>query len=298
MNESMAVSSRREPLDEHLSRYIRQVRKFPMLDRDTELDLIRRCQDHGDREAAEQLIGSHQRMVIKIAAGYRRYGVPMGDLISEGNVGLLQGINKFDPDRGFRLSTYARWWIRTAIGDYILRSSSVVRTITNEHRKKLFFNLSRLRKKHQGNGESEFLLSPEAVASISEELGVPEAETVRMDQWFSSRDQSTNTVVGDDGGAIWQDLLVDDSQDQESSLIERDELDKRRALMSTALAKLTERERHILTERKLSDHPPPLAELSKVYGISRERVRQIETRAMEKLGAFMRATAMAQPAMG
>jgi RNA polymerase sigma-32 factor len=268
-----------------------------MLDRETELELIRRYRDHGDAKAAEQLIGSHQRLVIKIAADYRRYGVSMGDLISEGNIGLIQGIKKFDPDRGFRLSTYARWWIRTAIGDYVLRSSSVVRTITNEHRKKLFFNLSRLKKKHQGTDEG--MLSPEAVTSISEELGVPEAETVRMDQWFSTRDQSTNTLVGDDGGTTtWQDLLVDDSQDQESSLIERDVMDKRRALMNSALAELSDRERHILTERKLSDHPPPLSELSKVYGISRERVRQIESRAVEKLKAFMRGTAMAQPAMG
>jgi RNA polymerase sigma-32 factor len=296
MNDVMAVPSRRQSSDEHLSRYMRQMRKFPMLDRETELDLIKRAQDDGDVKAMEQLIGSHQRLVIKIAADYRRYGVPMGDLISEGNIGLIQGIKKFDPDRGFRLSTYARWWIRTAIGDYILRSSSVVRTITNEHRKKLFFNLARLKKKHYGNEDG--LLSPEAVTSISEELRVPEAETVRMDQWFSSRDQSTNTLVGEDGGTTWQDLLVDDSQDQESSLIERDQMDKRRALMSTALAELSDRERHILTERKLSDHPPPLSELSKVYGISRERVRQIETRALEKLRGLMRGAAMAQPAMG
>ncbi len=296
MSDVLAIPSRRQSSDEHLSRFMRQVRKFPMLDRDTELDLIRRSHADGDPGAMEMLIGSHQRLVIKTASDYRRYGVPMADLISEGNIGLIQGIKKFDPDRGFRLSTYARWWIRTAIGDYILRSSSVVRTITNEHRKKLFFNLSRLKKKHQGHEES--LLSPEAVSSISEELRVPEAETVRMDQWFSSRDQSTNTVVGEDGGATWQDLLVDNSQDQESSLIERDEMDKRRALMSTALAELTERERHILTERKLSDHPPPLSELSKIYGISRERVRQIETRALEKLKAFMRGASLAQPAMG
>lgn len=296
MNDVMAVTSRRQTSDEHLARYMKQVRKFPMLDRETEVNLIRRCQDHGDVEAMEMLIGSHQRLVIKTASDYRRYGVPMADLISEGNIGLIQGIKKFDPDRGFRLSTYARWWIRTAIGDFILRSSSVVRTITNEHRKKLFFNLSRLKTKHQGNEEG--LLSPEAVTSISEELRVPEAETVRMDQWFSSRDQSTNSVVSEDGGATWQDLLIDDSQDQELSLIERDEMDKRRALMSTALAELSERERHILTERKLSDDPPPLSELSKLYGISRERVRQIETRALEKLKALMRGAAVARPAMG
>lgn len=296
MNKVLAVASRHPSSDEHLSRYMRDVRKFPMLDRETELELIRLYRDHGDAHAAEQLIGSHQRLVIKIAADYRRYGVPMGDLISEGNIGLIQGIKKFDPDRGFRLSTYARWWIRTTIGDYVLRSSSVVRTITNEHRKKLFFNLARLKKKHQGTDDG--LLSPEAVASVSEELGVPEAETVRMDQWFSTRDQSTSTLVGDEGGATWQDLLVDDSQDQESSLIERDVLDKRRALMNSALAELSERERYILTERKLSDHPPPLSELSKVYGISRERVRQIESRAVEKLKAFMRGAVMAQPAMG
>jgi len=296
MSDDMAVPSRRQSSDEHLSRYMQQVRKFPMLDREIELDLIQRSQDHGDAEAMEMLIGSHQRLVIKTASDYRRYGVPMADLISEGNIGLIQGIKKFDPTRGFRLSTYARWWIRTAIGDYILRSSSVVRTITNEHRKKLFFNLSRLKKKHQGNEES--LLSPEAVTLISEELRVPEVETERMDQWFSSRDQSTNTVVGEDGGATWQDLLIDDSQDQESSLMERDEMDKRRALMSTALAELSERERHILTERKLSDHPPPLSELSKIYGISRERVRQIETRALQKLKALMRGGALARPAMG
>lgn len=295
MDQALTLPTRRQSSDEHLSQYMRQMRAFPMLDRDTELELIKRCQDHGDAKAAEQLIGSHQRLVIKIAASYRRYGVPMGDLIAEGNIGLIQGVKKFDANRGFRLSTYARWWIRTAIGDFVLRSSSVVRTITNEHRKKLFFNLARLKKKHQGTEEG--LLSPEGVALISEELRVPEAETVRMDEWFSARDQSTNTLVGEEGGATWQDLLVDHSQDQEASLIERDELDKRRALMSTALAELSDRERHILTERKLSDHPPALSELSKIYGISRERVRQIETRALEKLAALMRG-GVAQPAMG
>ncbi len=271
-----------------LPRYIRDARAFGMLDKQTETDLCRRYRDCGDPAALARLVGSHQRLVVKIAVEFRGYGLPLNDLVSEGNVGLLQALAKFDPERGFRLSTYAMWWVRAAISDYVLRSSSLVKMVTTETHKKLFFNLRRLKAKYQQPDERQ--LSPRGVSAIAEELGVRGSDIVRMDERLGSRDLSINAPTRVDGDVIgeWQDFLVEDSDNQEVAAIEADELCKRRALMRTALAELNERERHILTQRRLKDRPEKLSELSTVHGISRERVRQIEVRAFEKLKRLMR----------
>jgi RNA polymerase sigma-32 factor len=270
---------------------MKDVRKYPLLDKEVEADLARRWRDRRDPAAAEQLVGSYQRLVVKIAGQYRGYGLVLGDLISEGNIGLMQAVEKFDPDRGFRLSTYAMWWIRAAISDYVLKSSSLVRTVTNEHRKKLFFNLRRLKAKVQPMDDGA--LSPSGVTAIAGELGVPESEIVLMDNQLGAPDLSLNAPAGGESDLTWQDFLVDDSQDQETDLIDTDERDKRRALLTDALAGLSDRERHILTERRLREDPPHLTDLSQHYGISRERVRQIEVRAFEKLKQTVRNAALA-----
>jgi RNA polymerase sigma-32 factor len=270
---------------------MKDVRKYPLLDREVEADLARLWRDQRDPAAAEQLVGSYQRLVVKIAGQYRGYGLVLGDLISEGNIGLMQAVEKFDPERGFRLSTYAMWWIRAAISDYVLKSSSLVRSVTNEHRKKLFFNLRRLKAKVQPMDEGA--LSPSGVTAIAGELGVPESEIVLMDSRLGAPDLSLNASAGGESDLTWQDFLVDDSQDQEADLIDTDEQDKRRALLTDALAGLSDRERHILTERRLKDDPPHLTDLSRHYGISRERVRQIEVRAFEKIKQTVRNAALA-----
>ncbi|MCW5700207.1 MAG: RNA polymerase factor sigma-32, partial [Rhodospirillales bacterium] len=262
--------------DDNLKRYMREVRGYPLLSAETEAELVRRWREHGDRAALDRLVGSYQRLVVKIAGKYSSPGLPLGDLISEGNIGLLQAVEKYEVERGYRLSTYAVWWIRAAITDYVVRSSSLVRIVTNENRRKLFFNLRRLRRRYQPAGDG--LLTPEAVAAIAVELKVPEHEVVLMDRHFAERDQSLNSAISSDteAGAEWQDLLTDDAEDQEARVIDSDELDKRRVLLNDALAQLNERERHILIERKLRDDPPNLADLGVQYGVSRERVRQIE----------------------
>lgn len=274
--------------DDTLTKYIRDVRSFGLLDKQTEAELARRYRDHRDPAALARLVGSHQRLVVKIAMEYRGYGLPVSDLVSEGNVGLMQALAKFDPERGFRLSTYAMWWIRAAITDYVLRSSSLVKMVTTETQKKLFFNLRRLKAKYQKPDESE--LSPQGVTAIARELGVRGSEIVLMDRRLRSRDLSINAPTHTDGVAVgeWQDFLVEDSDNQEVATIEADELSKRRAIMQSALGKLDERERCILMQRRLTDQPIKLSELSQVYGISRERVRQIEVRAFEKLKRLMR----------
>ncbi|MGF1640481.1 MAG: RNA polymerase factor sigma-32 [Rhodospirillales bacterium] len=277
--------------DSDLSRYMRSVRRYPLLDKETEAHLARRWRESGDAEAADQLVGSHQRLVVKIAGQYRGYGLALADLISEGNIGLMQAVDKFDPDRGFRLSTYAMWWIRAAISDYVLRSSSLVKAVTNEHRKKLFFNLRRLKAKIQPLSDNA--LSASGVSAIARELGVPASEIVLMDRQMSMPDLSLNAAVGDGSDLTWQDMLVDEGADQEADLIRKDEHDKRRALLVDAMAELSDRERRILAERKLRDDPPNLGELGARYGISRERVRQIEVRAFEKLKAAIRRAALA-----
>jgi len=277
--------------EDSLVRHMRAARKYPMLDSATEAHLARRWRDESDPAAADRLVGSHQRLVVKIANEYRGYGLPLADLVSEGNVGLMQAVVKFDPDLGYRLSTYAMWWIRAAITDYVLRTSSLVRMATNEHQKRLFFNLRRLKAKHQGPREG--MLTPQSVTAISKELGVPESEIVLMDRRLGMPDLSLNASAGDDGDSDsqWQDFLVDDGESQETTVIRDDERDKRRALLDEALGTLDDRERHILVERKLKEDPPKLSDLAAEYGISRERVRQLEARALGKLRTAMRKAA-------
>ncbi len=270
----------------NLSRYLQDIRKFPMLGPEEEYALAKRYQDTCDWSAAHRLVTSHLRLVAKIAMGYRGYGLPIGELISEGNVGMMQAVRRFDPDRGFRLATYAMWWIRAAIQEYILRSWSLVKMGTTAAQKKLFFNLRKLKGQMQAIEEGD--LSPENVRKIAEELEVAEADVISMNRRLASPDHSLNAPVRIDGEGEWQDWLVDESDDQETELAEREELSKRRVLLDHALKTLNHRERHILTERRLRDNPVTLEDLSQQYGISRERVRQIEVRAFEKLQKSMR----------
>jgi RNA polymerase sigma-32 factor len=270
----------------NLSRYLQEIRKFPMLGPDEEYQLAKRYRDEGDWEPAHRLVTSHLRLVAKIAMGYRGYGLPMGELISEGNVGMMQAVRRFDPDRGFRLATYAMWWIRAAIQEYILHSWSLVKMGTTAAQKKLFFNLRKLKGQMQAIEDGD--LSPENVRKIAEELDVAESDVISMNRRLASPDHSLNAPVRLDGEGEWQDWLVDDHDDQETELAEREELTKRRKLLTSALTTLNTRERHILTERRLRDNPVTLEDLSQQYGISRERVRQIEVRAFEKLQKSMR----------
>ncbi|WP_142850080.1 RNA polymerase sigma factor RpoH [Telmatospirillum sp. J64-1] len=270
----------------NLSRYLQEIRKFPMLGPDEEYSLARSYREDGDMEAAHRLVTSHLRLVAKIAMGYRGYGLPMGELISEGNVGMMQAVRRFDPDRGFRLATYAMWWIRAAIQEYILHSWSLVKMGTTAAQKKLFFNLRKLKGQMQAIEEGD--LSPENVANIAQKLDVSEADVVSMNRRLASPDHSLNAPVRTDGEGEWQDWLMDEREDQETELAEREEMGNRRVLLGDALKNLNERERHILTERRLRDNPLTLEDLSQQYGISRERVRQIEVRAFEKLQKAMR----------
>ena len=270
----------------NLSRYLQEIRKFPMLAPDEELALSKAWRDNEDMDAAHKLVTSHLRLVAKIAMGYRGYGLPVGELISEGNVGMMQAVKRFDPDRGFRLATYAMWWIRAAIQEYILHSWSLVKMGTTAAQKKLFFNLRRLKGQMQAIEDGD--LKPEQVAKISRVLQVPEQDVVSMNRRLAAPDHSLNAPVRADSEGEWQDWLVDEGQSQESELADREELTGRRALLSNALKTLNERERHILIERRLKDNPTTLEELSQQYNISRERVRQIEVRAFEKLQKSMK----------
>ena len=270
----------------NLSRYLQEIRKFPMLAPEEELALSRRWRDKEDQEAAHKLVTSHLRLVAKIAMGYRGYGLPVGELISEGNVGMMQAVKRFDPDRGFRLATYAMWWIRAAIQEYILHSWSLVKMGTTAAQKKLFFNLRRLKGQMQAIDDGD--LHPEQVAKIARMLDVPEQDVVSMNRRLAAPDNSLNAPVRADSEGEWQDWLVDDSENQEAVMADREELTGRRALLDVALKTLNERERHILIERRLKDNPTTLEELSQQYDISRERVRQIEVRAFEKLQKSMR----------
>jgi len=270
----------------NLSRYLQEIRKFPMLAPEEEFLLAKRFRDHDDVNAANKLVTSHLRLVAKIAMGYRGYGLPIGELVSEGNVGMMQAVKRFDPDRGFRLATYAMWWIRAAIQEYILHSWSLVKMGTTAAQKKLFFNLRKL--KGQMHAIEEGDLSPENVRRIAEELDVAEADVVSMNRRLSSPDHSLNAPVRIDGEGEWQDWLVDEHEDQETELGEREELGRRRHLLSQAMKGLNERERHILSQRRLREEPVTLEDLSQQYGISRERVRQIEVRAFEKLQKSMK----------
>ncbi|MDD2795443.1 RNA polymerase sigma factor RpoH [Acidocella sp.] len=273
--------------DTSLTRYMQEIRKYPMLAHEEEERLARAWRNTGDQSAAHRLVNSHLRLVAKIAMGYRGYGLPVGELISEGNVGMMQAVKRFDPDRGFRLSTYAMWWIRAAIQEYILHSWSLVKMGTTAAQKKLFFNLRRLKGQMQAIDDGD--LQPDQVAKIAHLLDVPEQDVVNMNRRLSSADSSLNAPIKMDGEGEWQDWLVDDSEGQESELAEREELTGRKALLSNALKTLTERERHILSERRLTDNPTTLEDLSQHYNISRERVRQIEVRAFEKLQKSMKA---------
>ena len=266
-----------------LSRYLREIRKFPLLDQDEEYMLAKRWREHEDPEAAHKLVTSHLRLVAKIAMGYRGYGLPLSELISEGNVGMMQAVKRFDPDRGFRLATYAMWWIRAAIQEYILHSWSLVKMGTTAAQKKLFFNLRKLKGQIEAIEEGD--LTPENVKKIAKELDVPEADVISMNRRLMGPDHSLNAPVraDGDGEGEWQDWLVDERDDQETLLGDRQELGIRRDLLNKAMKLLTARERHILEERRLKDNPTTLEDLSQEFGISRERVRQIEVRAFEKL---------------
>jgi RNA polymerase sigma-32 factor len=270
----------------NLSRYLQDIRKFPMLSPEEELSLAKRWKDKGDSDAAHKLVTSHLRLVAKIAMGYRGYGLPVGELISEGNVGMMQAVRRFDPERGFRLATYAMWWIRAAIQEYILHSWSLVKMGTTAAQKKLFFNLRRLKGQMAALEEGD--LKPEHVSKIATTLQVPEQDVVSMNRRLASSDQSLNAPVRADSEGEWQDWLVDDSESQEEELAERQDMSNRRELLGEALKTLNERERHILIERRLKEEPTTLEELSQQYNISRERVRQIEVRAFEKLQKSMK----------
>lgn len=269
-----------------LTRYLQEIRKFPMLAAEEEFMLAKAWREHGDVESAHKLVTSHLRLVAKIAMGYRGYGLPVGELIAEGNLGMMQAVKRFDPDRGFRLATYAMWWIRAAIQEYILRSWSLVKIGTTAAQKKLFFNLRRLKSQIQEADEGS--LKPHQVEEIARRLDVSKEDVVAMDNRMSAGDPSLNAPMRIDGDGEWQDWLVDESESQETNLAERDEYDQRMALLTEAMKGLNERERHILTERRLKDNPATLEDLSKVYDISRERVRQIEVRAFEKLQKAMK----------
>jgi RNA polymerase sigma-32 factor len=272
--------------DASLNRYLSEIRKFPVLKPEQEYMLAKRYQEHGDPKAAEQLVTSHLRLVSKIAMGYRGYGLPVSELISEGNIGLMQGVKKFDPDRGFRLATYAMWWIRASMQEFILRSWSLVKIGTTAAQKKLFFNLRRMKNNLQAFEDGD--LNPEAVAKIATDLGVSEEEVHNMNRRMAmGGDTSLNVPMREDGDGQWQDWLVDNEPLQDERVADAQEGDMRHAMLSEALDSLNDREKHILTERRLIDEPKTLEELSQTYNVSRERVRQIEVRAFEKLQKAM-----------
>ena len=278
--------------DGNLSRYLQEIRKFPMLEPEQEFMLAKRWQEHQDPDAAQTLVTSHLRLVAKIAMGYRGYGLPLSELVSEGNVGMMQAVKRFDPDRGFRLATYAMWWIRAAIQEYILHSWSLVKMGTTAAQKKLFFNLRKLKGQLQAIEDGD--LPPEVVTTIATKLEVPESDVVNMNRRLASPDHSLNAPLRAEGEGEWQDWLVDQEESQEAKLGDRQELGLRRDLLKNAMKTLNDRERHILTERRLRDEPVTLEDLSRKYNISRERVRQIEVRAFEKLQKAIKSAAMGQ----
>ena len=265
----------------NLSIYLQEIKKFPILTAEEEYMLAKRYKEHGDTEAAHKLVTSHLRLVAKIAMGYRGYGLPVTDLISEGNVGIMQAVKKFDPERGFRLATYAMWWIRAQIQEYVLHSWSLVKIGTTAAQKKLFFNLRKL--KNQLNSIDNGNLSPENAREIASRLNVKEAEVLDMDNRLFSGDQSLNVQIGEEGDTEWQDMLVDSNETQDNILANSNELSFRKKIFEQALEVLNDREKEIISLRKLKDKPVKLEELSKKFNISRERVRQIEEKAFEKL---------------
>ena len=274
--------------EQGLNRYLQEIRKFPMLEPEQEYMLAKRWVEDQDTEAAHQMVTSHLRLAAKIAMGYRGYGLPQSEVISEANVGLMQAVKKFDPEKGFRLATYAMWWIRAAIQEYVLRSWSMVKLGTTSAQKKLFFNLRKAKARIGALEEGD--LRPENVAQIAHDLGVTETEVISMNRRMSGGDASLNAMVGSDGESAtqWQDWLEDEGADQAGDYAERDEYQQRLSLMQEAMDVLNERERDILTQRRLQDQPVTLEDLSGVYNVSRERIRQIEVRAFEKLQKRMR----------
>lgn len=275
--------------EQSLNRYLTEIKKYPILTQEQEYMLAKRYEEHEDTEAAAQLVTSHLRLVAKIAMGYRGYGLPVSDLISEGNVGLMQGVKKFEADRGFRLATYAMWWIKASIQEFILRSWSLVKMGTTAAQKKLFFNLRRMKKNLDAYEDGD--LHPDDVKTIATDLGVPEQEVVNMNRrMMRGGDGSLNVPMrnGEEGSGEMLDWLTDERPLQDQTVAEAQELDVRRELMAEAMTDLNEREQHILTERRLTENPQTLEELSKVYDVSRERIRQIEVRAFEKLQKAMK----------
>jgi RNA polymerase sigma-32 factor len=279
--------------DGGLSRYLTEIRKFPMLAKDEEFMLAQRWKEHQDSEAAHKMVTSHLRLVAKIAMGYRGYGLPIGEVISEGNVGLMQAVKKFEPDKGFRLATYAMWWIRASIQEYILRSWSLVKMGTTAAQKKLFFNLRKAKSQIEAFQDGD--LRPDQVSAIATKLGVLDSEVISMNRRLGGPDASLNAPLRADGESEWQDWLADDDQvSQETAFAETRKSPMRMSLLEEAMVELTDRERHILTERRLKDDPTTLEDLASQYGVSRERVRQIEVRAFEKLQKSMREAAIAK----
>jgi RNA polymerase sigma-32 factor len=264
-----------------LTRYLEEIRRFPMLEPQQEYMLAKRWKEHGDRDAAHQLVTSHLRLVAKIAMGYRGYGLPISEVISEGNVGLMQAVKRFEPEKGFRLATYAMWWIKASIQEYILRSWSLVKMGTTANQKKLFFNLRKAKSKISALNEGD--LRPDQVQIIAKRLGVTEQDVIDMNRRLGG-DTSLNAPIRDDGeSGEWQDWLADDSESQETVMAEHEELDNRRKALSQALEVLNDRERRIFQARRLADDPVTLEDLATEFGVSRERVRQIEVRAFEKV---------------
>jgi RNA polymerase sigma-32 factor len=278
--------------EQGLSRYLSEIRKFPMLAKDEEFMLAKRWQESEDSEAAEKMVTSHLRLVAKIAMGYRGYGLPMAEVISEGNVGLMQSVKKFDPDKGFRLATYAMWWIRASIQEYILRSWSLVKLGTTAAQKKLFFNLRRMKGEIKALDSGQ--LRPEQVTHIATQLNVPEKDVISMNGRMSGSDASLNAPMGAEGDMEWMDWLEDEDSNQAQEFADNQEFDARMELLQEAMADLSEREQHILQERRLTDEPKTLEQLSEVYNVSRERIRQIEVRAFEKLQKAMQKMAKEQ----
>jgi len=276
--------------ESNLQRYLQEIRRFPMLEKEQEYMLAKRWLEHNDTDSAHQMVTSHLRLVAKIASGYRGYGLPLAELISEGNIGLMQAVKRFDPERGFRLATYAMWWIRASIQEYILHSWSLVKIGTTAAQKKLFFNLRKLKGQIEAFEEGD--LTPEHTTEIAERLNVSEDEVISMNRRLAGSDHSLNAPLRADAEGEWIDWLADDSESQESQLAESEEYSMRQGMLQEALQILNERERHILTERRLQEDPTTLEDLSKVYGISRERVRQIEVRAFEKLQKAIRNAAI------
>jgi RNA polymerase sigma-32 factor len=272
--------------DDGLAKYLRDIRAFPLLEAEEEFMLARRWVDYEDTEAAHRLVTSHLRLVAKIAIGYRHYGLPVADLISEGNIGLMRAVKKFDPDRGFRLATYAMWWIKASLNEFVLNSWSMVKIGTLAAQKKLFFNLRRIKSRLRLLDSGD--LAPEHVTAIARELSVDESDVISMNRRMAARDGSLNLQVGE-GGTEIQDLLADDADNQETAYGRREELDKGRVLIREALGGLTEREREIFVERRLRDDPATLEELGLRYGVSRERIRQIEVKAFEKVKGLVKA---------